>query len=90
MQQSNTPNTPNTNQYVRPAHIPPHIQLVHWPKYFDWPSVAALRDLVFHAQRRNFEHVISRPMGRILIDVEQFFEWQKNNQYQRRSRVTSK
>jgi len=51
------------------------IPLTKWPEYYPWPTVPALRQLVFHADSNGFSAVIRRVGRRILIDEAEFFKW---------------
>jgi hypothetical protein len=51
------------------------IPLTEWPKYHPWPTIIALRHLVYNAETNGFHVVIKRVGRRILIDEQAFFEW---------------
>jgi hypothetical protein len=51
------------------------IPLTKWPLYHTWPSIPALRNLVFNKDINGFKDVIYKCSGRILIDEEKFFRW---------------
>lgn len=51
------------------------IPLSKWPEYHPWPSVASLRQLVFHHARYGFTACIVRAGGRILIGEAEFRAW---------------
>lgn len=57
--------------------LPRLIPLTKWNQYHIWPSVAGLRHLVAHAKEKNFEDVVVKVAGRVLINEEQFFTWAK-------------
>jgi hypothetical protein len=51
------------------------IPLTKWNQFHLWPTIGGLRHLVAFAQQKNFEQVLVRANGRVLIDEEAFFEW---------------
>ncbi len=62
------------------------IPLTTWPEYHPWPSVSALRHMVFESQDRKnsigetlqgngLEKAIIRRGRRVLIHQGRFFEW---------------
>lgn len=52
-----------------------YIPLPKWNDYHEWPTVAALRWLVFHAKTNGLDSAIRRVGRRVLIDEAAFFEW---------------
>ena len=55
------------------------IPLSRWNDYYDFPSVNALRQLVFY-NRNNFIDTVTRRIGkRIYISVPNFFTWVDSN-----------
>lgn len=57
------------------------IELSKWNEYHSYPSVGALRQYVHRQNKNGFDKVIERGGengGRILIDEEKFFAWQKS------------
>ncbi len=68
------------------------IPLTTWPEYHPWPSISALRHLVFNAEPRKnskgetivgngLEKALIRRGRRVLIHEGRFFEWldEQNN-----------
>ena len=51
------------------------IPLTKWNQFHLWPTIGGLRHLVAFAKQKNFEQVLVRANGRVLIDEEAFFEW---------------
>ncbi len=62
------------------------IPITEWPKYHPWPSVSALRHMVFESEERKnskgqkipgngMSKAIVRRGRRILIRESSFFEW---------------
>jgi len=64
--------------------VPPLLQVGSWPKYFDWPSVAGLRWLIFNAERNGFDRVIRRCGRRLLLSTHEFAQWVESQQGVRR------
>ncbi|HAT2069220.1 TPA: hypothetical protein I8Z98_001219 [Legionella pneumophila] len=54
---------------------PHYIPVPHWDRYHDWPSIAALRNLIFNKKTNGFENVVVKVGKRVLIDEAAFFEW---------------
>jgi hypothetical protein len=55
--------------------VPPHLTVGSFPKYYDWPSSAGLRWLIFNAERNGFDRVVRRCGRRVLISTEAFNAW---------------
>lgn len=51
------------------------IPLSHWSKYHPWPSVYALRNMLFYSKTNGFYKVVKRVGARVLIDEVEFFKW---------------
>lgn len=51
------------------------IPVTKWPDYYPWPSIAGMRDLIFHANHNGFGSVIKRVGRRVLIDEAAFIAW---------------
>jgi hypothetical protein len=51
------------------------IPLTQWGNYHPWPSVPALRNLVFFSETNGFKDCIKRVGRRVIIDEKAFFEW---------------
>lgn len=45
-----------------------------------WPTMGALRNLIFFAKENGFDSVIRRVGTRILIDEESFYRWVDDGQ----------
>lgn len=59
-----------------PARLTPRLVPVSkWATIHGWPSEAALRYYIFHAETNGFDRVIKRVGRRVLIDEANFFEW---------------
>lgn len=57
------------------------IPLVKWNEYYDYPTVGALRQYYFKKEKNGFKDVIEyggENAGRILINEDKFFAWQKS------------
>jgi hypothetical protein len=63
------------NQTRQSSLVRQVIPLTHWNKYHPYPTVSALRQLVFHAEINGFSMCIRRVGRRILIDESLFFQW---------------
>jgi hypothetical protein len=61
----------NTNNSINTRLIP----LSKWNDHHDYPTVSALRHLVFFEEQNNFSKVLRRLGKRIYIDEKSFFEW---------------
>jgi hypothetical protein len=51
------------------------IPLTKWPEHHEWPSVSALRYIVFLEYQNGFHKAIRRVGRRVLIDEQAFFAW---------------
>lgn len=51
------------------------IPVTKWNLYHDYPTIGALRALIFNADKNGFNKVIRRIGGRVLIKEDAFFEW---------------
>lgn len=51
------------------------IPVSRWAEHHVWPTVAALRHLVYNCKEKNFANCIVRVNGRVLIDEDEFLEW---------------
>ena len=51
------------------------ILLTDWNKFFSYPKTSTLRALVFNAEKNGFDKVIRRINKRVLIKVDEFFNW---------------
>lgn len=51
------------------------IPVTKWNLYHDYPTIGALRALIFNADKNGFNNVIRRIGGRVLIKESAFFEW---------------
>jgi hypothetical protein len=50
------------------------IPVPKWPNHHDWPSVAALRSIIFNSKSNGFEKAFRRVGRRVLVDEQAFFE----------------
>ena len=55
------------------------IPLSRWNDYYDFPSVGALRQLVFSNKNSFVDEVTRRICNRIYISVPDFFSWVDKN-----------
>lgn len=51
------------------------IPVTKWTEHHEWPTVSALRHLIFNEQKNGFHSVIRRVGKRVLIDEQAFFNW---------------
>ncbi len=51
------------------------IPVTKWNNYHDYPTIGALRALIFNAHKNGFDKVIRRVNSRILISENAYFEW---------------
>ena len=51
------------------------IPVSKWNQYHDFPTVAALRNLIFFADRNGINKCIRKIGGRLYIEETAFFEW---------------
>ncbi len=51
------------------------IPVTKWAEYYDYPTVGALRALIFNAKKNGFEKVIRRINSRVLIKESAYFDW---------------
>lgn len=54
---------------------PKLILVTDWNKYFEYPTLGALRALIFNADKNGFNKVTRRIQSRVLIHVEAFYNW---------------
>ena len=52
-----------------------YIPVPKWNQNHEWPTVGALRWMIFHAKTNGLDTAIRRVGRRVLIDEEAFFEW---------------
>lgn len=74
----------NSNNPLNTRLIP----LSKWNDYHDYPTVPALRHLVFFEEQNNFSKVLRRLGKRIYIDEKSFFEWVDEQNPQKPSQNT--
>ena len=67
MQILSTENTTNLTQELIPVS--------KWNEYYDFPTVGALRQLIFYKDKNGFNRVIRIVGKRIYIKVSEFFKW---------------
>ncbi len=73
-------------QNIQTLSIPENVQnsgiipLSQWNKYFAYPCVGTLRQMIFY-KKYGIERCISRIGGRIYVKVAEFFKWleEQNN-----------
>jgi hypothetical protein len=63
------------------------IPLTRWNDYHPYPSVSALRAMVFHATTNGFDKVIRRVGKRILLDEAAWFQFVDQQKYNQESGV---
>ncbi len=51
------------------------IPVTKWVNYYDYPTIGALRALIFNAHQNGFSKVIRRINGRVLLKESAYFEW---------------
>jgi len=51
------------------------IPAAKWDQYHPWPSIGALRFMIFNARKSGLEVAIRRVGRRVLIDEAAFFAW---------------
>ena len=51
------------------------IPVSKWNQYHDFPTVAALRNMLFFAKDNGIEKCIRKIGGRLYIEESAFFEW---------------
>lgn len=51
------------------------IPVTKWADYHLYPTIGALRALIFNAHKNGFNKVIRRIGGRVLLNEQAFFEW---------------
>ncbi|QBR85392.1 hypothetical protein E3983_10245 [Legionella israelensis] len=52
-----------------------YIPVPRWDKYHDWPTISALRNLIFNKKTNGLEKVVIKVGKRVLIDEAAFFDW---------------
>ncbi len=57
------------------------IPLTRWGDYHPFPSVSALRALVFNSRHNGFDKVIRRVGKRILLDEAAWFQFVDNQKF---------
>jgi|GEM_PF-1356085 len=55
------------------------IPVTKWNNYYDFPTVSALRQLIFNQHKNGFDKVVRRVGGRIVIKEDEFFRWAEEN-----------
>ena len=51
------------------------IAVSQWNRYHDFPTVGALRNLIFFADRNGIDKCVRKIGGRLYIEETAFFEW---------------
>jgi hypothetical protein len=51
------------------------IPVTQWNNYHTYPTIGALRALIFNADKNGFNKVIRRIGGRVLLHEQAFFKW---------------
>ena len=51
------------------------IPVTKWNEYHMYPTIGALRALIFNAKKNGFDKVIRRIGGRVLIKEDAYFQW---------------
>lgn len=52
-----------------------YIPVPQWNRFHPWPTTAGIRNLIFFAKEKSFEHVVVRVGRRVLLDEKAFLEW---------------
>ena len=60
------------------------IPVSQWNHYHKWPTKSGFRYLIFHAKDNGLKEMgaVVKVSGRVLIDVDRFFDWVKNKNEQ--------
>lgn len=68
------------------------IPVSQWSDYYKWPTEPGFRYLIFNAKDNGFKEMeaILRVKGRVLIDVDRFFEWVKEKNREASANGSSK
>ena len=59
------------------------IPLTEWPKYYEWPTVASLRAMIFSSNTNGSDFFVRRAGRRVLICEKSFFKWCDMSQNER-------
>ena len=51
------------------------IPVSQWNRYHDYPTVGALRSLIFFADKNGIDECVRKIGGRLYIEENAFFEW---------------
>ena len=51
------------------------IPVTEWPKRYGFPTLRALRHIIFHADENGFSRVIRRIGRRVYLVENEFFQW---------------
>lgn len=51
------------------------IPVTKWQEYHMYPTLGALRALIFKAKENGFDKVIRRIGGRVLVNEDAYFQW---------------
>ena len=54
------------------------IPVAKWNDHHSYPTVSALRMIIFNAAKNGFDKVIVRKGKRVFIDEQAFFNWQRS------------
>lgn len=65
------------NEHPQPPRL---LTVRQFAESHEWPSQAALRNLIFHRKTNGFHSVVLRVGRRILLDEQKFFEWVRSSQ----------
>jgi len=52
-----------------------YIPINRWPEFYPWPSISALRMLIFRGDENGFSSCVVRVGRKVLIDESAFHSW---------------
>jgi len=55
--------------------MPKLIAVSQWNKYHDFPTIGALRNMIFYSHKNGIDKCIRKIGGRLYIEESLFFEW---------------
>lgn len=68
-----------SKQQIQYVHTDKLVPLAKWQHTHQWPTVSALRNIVYNKNYNGANSFVVKIGRRVYIDQEKFFEWAKSN-----------
>lgn len=63
------------------------IPVTKWNDFHMWPTLGAMRSLIFNRKTNGFDKVVKKVQKRVLIDEAAFFKWVEETSDNERNKV---